>query len=89
MWWSMITGIQIRAARSALRWTAEDLASRAEIASRTVKRMESYDSVPKSSSQTLEKMRKAFEVAGIEFTGTPENFPGVCMNLAKMKATTS
>jgi transcriptional regulator with XRE-family HTH domain len=88
MWWSMITGIQIRAARSALRWTAEDLASRAEIASRTVKRMETYDSVPKSSSQTLEKIRKAFEAAGIEFTGTPEDLPGVRMNLAKKNAAT-
>lgn len=81
----MITGIQIRAARSALRWTTEELANRADIASRTVKRMEAFDSVPKSSSQTLEKIRKAFEVAGIEFTGTPEDRPGVCLNLAKKR----
>lgn len=85
----MITGIQIRAARGALRWTTEELANRADIASRTVKRMESFDSVPKSSSQTLEKIRKAFEAAGVEFTGAPEDRPGVCINLAKKRASTS
>lgn len=82
----MITGIQIRVARSALRWTTEDLAGRAEIASRTVKRMESYDLVPKSSSQTLEKIRKAFEVAGIEFIGTPEDAPGIRIHSALPKS---
>mgnify|MGYP006146477729 CR=1 FL=1 len=84
----MITGIQIRAARSALRWTTENLAGRVEIASRTVKRMEAQDSVPKSNSQTLEKIRKALEAAGIELTGTPEDLPGVHMNLAKKNAET-
>ena len=79
----MITGIQIRAARNALRWTTVELAAQAGIASRTVKRMESFDSVPKSSSQTLEKIRKAFEAAGIEFIGTPEDRPGVRVNISK------
>ena len=79
----MITGIQIRAARNALRWTTVELASKANIASRTVKRMESFDSVPKSSSQTLEKIRRAFEAAGIEFIGTPEDRPGVRIDIYK------
>ena len=78
----MITGIQIRAARNALRWTTVELATQADIASRTVKRMEAFDSVPKSSSQTLEKIRKAFEAAGIEFIGTPEDRPGVRLNVS-------
>ena len=76
-------------ARHALRWTAHDLAKFSGAGLRTVKRIEFEDGPPKSSVATLEKIRKAFEVAGIEFTGTPENFPGVCMNLTKMNATTS
>ena len=78
----MITGIQIRAARSALRWTIEDLAGRGEITARIVKRMESYDLVPKSSSQTLKNIRKTFEVAGIEFIGTPEDTLGIRIHSA-------
>lgn len=85
----MITGMQIRMARQALRWTANDLAKEAGITSKTIQRIEVEDGPPKSSVATLEKIRKAFEVAGIEFTGTPENLPGVCMNLTKMNAPTS
>lgn len=76
-------------ARQALRWTAADLANSSGVGLRTVKRVESKDGSPMSSVATLEKIRKAFEAAGIEFTGTPEDRPGVCMNLAKKNASTS
>lgn len=78
----MITGMQIRMARQALRWNAEDLAGKASIGTKTVRRIEAEDGPPNSSVVTLEKIRRAFEAAGIEFTGTPENKPGVCLNLA-------
>ena len=77
----MITGAQIRAARTALRWTTDELAARSSIVSRTVKRMESHNGVPKSNTQTLEKIRHAFESAGIEFIGTPEDRPGMRIDL--------
>ena len=82
----MITGMQIRMARQALRWTADYLANEANITSKTIQRIEAKDGPPKSSVATLEKIRKAFETAGIEFTGTPEDRPGVCINLAKRSA---
>ena len=85
----MITGMQIRMARQALRWTANYLANESGITSKTIQRIEAEDGPPESSVATLEKIRKAFEAAGIEFTGTPEDLPGVRMNLAKKNAATS
>lgn len=78
----MITGLQIRMARQALRWTASDLAKHSGVGLRTVKRIESEDGPPKSSVTTLEKVRKAFEAVGIEFIGTPEDRPGVRVNVS-------
>ena len=79
----MITGSQIRMARHALRWSARDLANRVEITSKTIQRIEAEDGPPKSSVTTLEKLRKAFEAAGIEFIGTPEDRPGVRLDISK------
>ncbi len=73
----MITGTQIRAARAALRWTSEDLASQSGITSRTIKRFEQDDGIPSSRSSTLVVIQKALENAGIEFIGTPEDGPGI------------
>jgi transcriptional regulator with XRE-family HTH domain len=73
----MITGIQIRAARGALRWSAEVLASRAELSLQTIKRLEQFDGVPPSRSSTLMDVRAALEAVGIEFVGTPDDGPGI------------
>lgn len=73
----MITGRQIRAARSMLRWTALQLSQRAETGIQTIKRFEAADGVPPSRSSTLLDVRAALEAGGIEFTGTPEDRPGV------------
>jgi transcriptional regulator with XRE-family HTH domain len=73
----VITGTQIRAARAALRWTSEDLASQSGITSRTIKRFEQDDGIPSSRSSTLVVIQKALENAGIEFIGTPEDGPGI------------
>jgi ribosome-binding protein aMBF1 (putative translation factor) len=81
----MITGMQIRMARQALRWNADDLANKAKIGTKTVRRIEAEDGPPKSSVSTLEKIRKAFEAAGIKFIGTVEDHPGVSVNLAKKR----
>ena len=78
----MITGSQIRMARHALRWTASDLAKRVEITQKTIQRIEAEDGAPKSSVATMEKLRIAFEAAGIEFIGTPEDRPGVRVNIS-------
>ena len=79
----MITGQQIRAARGALHWSSEDLAVRCGLASRTIKRLEQADGVPPSRSSTLMDIRAAFEAAGIEFIGTPDDGPGLRIRPAK------
>ena len=78
----MITGLQIRAARSALRWSVVDLSDRSGIAVRTIKRLEPADGVPPSRSSTLVDVQRAFEAAGIEFIGTPDDGPGIRLRAA-------
>ena len=73
----MITGMQIRASRAALRWSAEVLAARAKVGVQTIKRLEATDSVPPGRSKTLQEVQLALERAGIEFVGTPLDRPGI------------
>jgi transcriptional regulator with XRE-family HTH domain len=72
----MIGGAQIRAARALLGWSAADLASNCGVTRFTIQRLEQHDGVPPSRSQTLEDIQRAFESAGIEFIGTPDDAPG-------------
>ena len=73
----MISGLQIRCARAALRWSAEILSERSGVGLRTIKRLEQTDEVPNSRSSTLVDIQKTFEAAGIEFIGTPDDGPGI------------
>lgn len=61
----MITGPQIRAARSLIGWTQEELAAEAGVSVDSVKRAERSTSDPRSS--TLEAIRLAVEKAGVIF----------------------
>lgn len=67
----MITGIQIRAARAALKWKAKDLAERSGVSWATIQRMETHDNVPSGLAHNIQKIQQAFEVAGVEFL--PDN----------------
>lgn len=73
----MITGLQIRAARGALGWSATELAEKAGVSLRTIARFEEIDGIPPSRTNTLVDVTKALEAAGVEFIGTPEDGPGV------------
>jgi transcriptional regulator with XRE-family HTH domain len=73
----MVTGGQIRAARALLRWSAEQTAELARVTRKTIERLEQFDGIPPSRSQTLVELQRIFETAGIEFIGTPEDGPGV------------
>jgi hypothetical protein len=73
----MITGAQIRAARGLLKWTAKDLADHSATNRFTIQRLEQSDGIPPSRSQTLADIRRAFEEAGVEFIGSPDDKPGV------------
>lgn len=75
----MITGSQIRAARGLLGWSAAKLAERTGSNRFTIQRLEQSDGVPPSRTQTLMDIKAAFEAAGVEFLGTPENGPGLRM----------
>lgn len=73
----MITAEQIRAARAAIGWSAEQLAKNAGIVRRTIVAIEASHGSPTSHMQTLQKIRAALEAAGIEFIGTPDDGPGI------------
>ena len=60
-----------------LGWTIRELAQLAAMSVPTVQRLEQHDGLPPSRSQTLADLKKAFEAAGIEFIGTPDDGPGV------------
>lgn len=60
----MITGRQVRAARAALRWTVNDLATRAAVNKNTVMRFESTEDVHRA---TIATVQYALEQAGIRF----------------------
>ena len=73
----MITAAQLRAARAALRWSAEALARNAGVGVQTVKRIDLQEGVPGSRAATLLQLQRTLEAAGIEFIGTPDDGPGI------------
>lgn len=73
----MITSAQIRAARGLLNWSRKDLAEQSGVSFASMMRLESFGGVPSSNVKTLDAIKKAFEEAGVEFIGTPENGAGV------------
>lgn len=73
----MITSAQIRAARGLLNWSRKDLAEKSGVSFASMMRLESFDGVPSSNVKTLEALKKAFEDAGVEFTGAPDSQAGV------------
>ena len=73
----MITSAQIRAARGMLEWSRSDLAEKSGVGFSSMMRLESAEGVPGAQFKTLEAIKSAFEAAGIEFIGTPEEGAGV------------
>jgi transcriptional regulator with XRE-family HTH domain len=73
----MITSAQIRAARGLLNWSRKDLAEKSGVSFASMMRLESFNGVPSSNVKTLDALKKAFEEAGVEFTGTPDSQAGV------------
>jgi transcriptional regulator with XRE-family HTH domain len=71
---------QIRAARSLIGWKQHQLAVNAGIAISTVRRLEGLDGPISAQFETVEKIRTAFERAGIEFLASPD--PRVRINVA-------
>ncbi len=77
----MITGAQVRAAKSLIRWSGADLAEHSGISLSSIRRIEAVDGVPDSASvKVLHAIQSALEDAGVEFIGTPDDRPGVRLN---------
>ena len=73
----MIVGLQIRAARAMLRWTAAELGRKAGVSHPTIHRIEQIDGVSTSRGDTLDRIEKALMAGGIEFIGGSTEAPGV------------
>ena len=73
----MITSSQIRAARAMLNWSREELAKNSGVGNSALMRFEGAEKIPRGNIKTFELIQAAFEKAGIEFIGTPEDAPGV------------
>ena len=79
----MITSAQIRGARGLLNWSRKELAEHSGISFASMMRLESFDGIPASNFKTLEAIKNAFEGAGIEFIGSPEEGAGVRWKINK------
>lgn len=71
----LVINRQIKAARSLIGWEQDQLARVSGVAISTVRRLESLDGSIEARIRTIEKIRSAFESAGVEFIGDPN--PGV------------
>ena len=73
-----LTGPQVRAARGLVGWSQTDLASAAGIGLATVQRLETQEGMLRGMTDTIWKIRKALEKAGIVFIdGDDSTGPGV------------
>jgi hypothetical protein len=82
---AVLTSELVRAARALLRWEQRDLEAASSVSLPTIKRLESKPGIMIAHTSTLVALKKAFEVAGVEFID--ENGgggPGV--RLAKRRA---
>jgi predicted transcriptional regulator len=72
---SLISGRQLRAARTLLGWAQVDLAKRARVAIGTIRRMESFSAEIGARTSTLSQVQSTLEKAGIQFLN--DGSPGV------------
>jgi transcriptional regulator with XRE-family HTH domain len=79
----LITSAQIRAARAMLDWSREQLSDNSSVGISALMRLESAEGVPSGNIKTFEAVQKAFEKAGIEFLGSPEEGAGVRWKIKK------
>jgi len=72
-----LTSVQIRAARSLLRWSAQDLARASALGVNTIRRAEIADVETSLTTANDLAIRRAFEAAGVEFIDENGGGPGV------------
>lgn len=79
----MLTSEQIRAARAMLRIEQRDLAEKSGVSLETIKRIERTPGRISAYTGTVDKLRRALELAGIEFSNGDQ--PGVRLTSAAAK----
>jgi transcriptional regulator with XRE-family HTH domain len=79
-----LTSFQIRAARAIVNWSAEDLARHSSVSLRTIRRAELGDRQTSMTAPNNLAIRRAFEMAGVEFIDENGGGPGV--RLAKRRS---
>jgi hypothetical protein len=72
-----LTSAQIRAARSLIRWTAEDLAAASALSVATIRRAELTESETSLTTANDLAIRRTLEGAGVEFIDENGGGPGV------------
>ena len=72
-----LTSAQIRAARSLIRWTADELAAASALSVATVRRAELKESETALTTANDLAIRRALELAGVEFIDENGGGPGV------------
>src|SRR5206468_3955143 len=72
-----LTSAQIRAARALLRWSAEDLARQSILGVTTIRRAELTEDQTSMTAANDLAVRRALEVAGVEFIDENGGGPGV------------
>jgi predicted transcriptional regulator len=72
---------QVKAARSLLAWSQEDLAAAADVSIPTIKRLEAHDGPLGGRDETGMRIRSALESAGVDFID--ENGGGLGVRLRK------
>jgi len=81
-----LTSGQMRAARSLIRWRAEDLAKESAVGVATIRRSELAEGPTSLTAANDQAIRRAFEAAGVEFID--ENGGGVGVRLRSAKRET-
>ena len=79
---------QVKAARSLLAWSQEELAGAADVSIPTIKRLEAQDGPLGGRDETGAKIRSALESAGIEFIDENGGGPGVRLKKRQQKRKT-
>ena len=79
---------QVKAARSLLAWSQEELAAAAYVSTPTIKRLEAQDGPLGGRDETGAKIRSALESAGVEFIEENGGGPGVRLKKRQRKSKT-
>ena len=77
MQFKSLTSAQLRAARALIRWSAEDLARETALSVATIRRAELSDGETSMTAANDLAVRRALEMAGVEFIDENGGGPGV------------